>query len=76
VFLAKRNTKNIIEEYLGKAMKIQLTHEETELLVLAGLMASDSPMPLLKQEIEKCTVTITINGTEIEITYKEGCEPE
>ena len=76
MFLARRNTKNIIDAHLGKAMKVQLTHEETELLVLAGLMASDSPVPLLKHEIEKCTVTITVNGTEIEITYKEGCDPD
>ncbi len=51
-------------------MRVQMTHEETELLVLAGLLAEDSPIPLLKHEIEKCTVTITENGTEIEITYK------
>jgi len=53
-------------------MKVQLTHEETELLVLAGLLSAESPIPLLKQEIEKCTVTISENGVEIEIIYKEG----
>lgn len=52
-------------------MKVQLTHEETELVILAGLLADESPMPLLKQEIEKCTVTITENGVEIEIIYKQ-----
>ena len=57
-------------------MKVQLTNEETELLVLAGLLAEDSPIPLLKHEIEKCTVTISENGVDIEITYKleEGDE--
>lgn len=55
-------------------MRVQLTHEETELLVLAGLLAEESPMPLLKQDIEKCTVTITENGVEIEIIYKEGVD--
>ncbi len=53
-------------------MKVQLTHEETELLILAGLLSAESPMPLLKQDIEKCTVTITENGVDIEITYKTG----
>ena len=57
-------------------MKVQLTHEETELLVLAGLLSAESPIPLLKHEIEKCTVTISENGTEIDITYVEGCNPE
>ena len=57
-------------------MRVQMTHEETELLVLAGLLAEDSPIPLLKHEIEKCTVTITENGTEIEISYKDGSDPE
>ena len=51
-------------------MKVQLTYEETELLILAGLLAEDCPIPLLKHEIEKCTVTISENGVDIEITYK------
>jgi len=55
-------------------MKVQLTHEETELLVLAGLLAEESPIPLLKEEIEKCTVTISVNGVEIEIIYKQGVD--
>ena len=53
-------------------MKVQLTHEETELIILAGLLSDESPVPLLKQDIKKCTVTITENGVEIEITYKQG----
>ena len=57
-------------------MKVQLTHEETELLVLAGLLSAESPVPLLKQDIEKCTVTITENGTEIEVYYKDGHDPD
>jgi len=50
-------------------MKVQLTHEETELLVLAGLLAEESPIPLLKKEIKRCMVTISENGVEIEIIY-------
>ncbi len=57
-------------------MKVQLTYEETELLVLAGLLSAESPIPLLKQDIEKCTVTITENGVEIDVIYKDGCDPE
>lgn len=50
-------------------MRVCLTKEETEMLVLAGLLADDSPMPLLKEEITRCTVTISDNGVEIEIIY-------
>lgn len=57
-------------------MLILLTHEETELLVLAGLMAEESPVPILKQDVERCTVEISENGTEIDVIYKQGHEPE
>lgn len=55
-------------------MKVCLTKEETELLVLAGLMAEESPIPLLAKEIERCTVEIEDNGVTIEIIYKKGVE--
>jgi hypothetical protein len=57
-------------------MRVQLTHEETELVILAGLLSDESPVPLLKYEIKKCTVTITENGVEIVIHYKDGCDPD
>jgi len=57
-------------------MKICLTHDETELLVLAGLLAAESPVPILKQDVERCTVEIVDDGVTIDVIYKEGCEPE
>lgn len=63
-----------IDEHLGKKMKVCLTKEETELIVLAGLLADESPFPLLSQEIERCTVAIEDNGVTIEIIYKKGDE--
>jgi len=56
-------------------MKAQLTYEETELVIMAGLLADESPMPLLKKDIERCTVTISKYGVEIEVIYKDGVEP-
>ena len=67
----KKSMKDYIEDNLGKNVRVLLTKEETEMLVLAGLLADESPIPLLKHEIEKCTVTIVDNGVTIEIIYKE-----
>ncbi len=57
-------------------MKICLTKEETELLVLAGLLSDESPFPILKQDVERCTVDIQDNGVTIFVFYKDGCEPD